>query len=482
MRELQPFRPTRTRPWDRATARHLLERAAFGGTTADVDEVVDLGPEDSVARLIDYPERGPEPPPEFVAIDLDPGELRALNQEERRKRALQLQRQQRQAVVGLKAWWLGRMITTDHPLEEKLTLFWHGHFATEADKVKSARMLYDQNELLRTQGRGAFGDLLLAIGRDPAMLIYLDNHLNRRGHANENYARELFELFSLGIGTYTEADVLEAARALTGWTLDRRRLYTGGTGADFKPAMHDDGEKTVLGRSGDFGDQEIVGLILQQPSTPGFIVRKLWRFFVADEVAEEDEPILDYLARELRNSGYQVGAALRELLLSHTFYDEHRFGTRIKSPVELLVGTARRLDQAPEDYVVKLLSAALRGLGQDLFDPPNVAGWHGGREWINTSTLLQRYNVVGTMLLGMRRRRRQPGPSLIETFADLETSDAGAIVDGLAQHLLAAPLDGAGRQELVGLVADVLAGGGGAEEAVRTAAHLLTSTPQYQLC
>ena len=494
MATIKLFSPSRSHPWDRAAARHLLERAGFGGPVAEVDRLVELGPRDAVAKLLDYPEAGDEPPPDFLTMpEVDYTELRKLPEKERREKFNEIQRANRQAVMALKSWWLTRMITSDRPLEEKLTLFWHGHFATEAQKVKQAGMLYDQNQLLRRHGRGKFRDLLLGISQDPAMLYYLDNQLNRKGHPNENYAREMFELFSLGIGHYTESDVLESARAFTGWTVRRNGPRGRGAAEGFQmiPAWHDDGQKTVLGQTGDFDGADIVDLALTQPSCAPFIVGKLWRFFVNDGIGGEETAAIDALANVFRASGYQLKPILETIFLSDLFYAERQRGAKIKSPAELLVGTARRLGIVPEGRQAYFLAFSMRSLGQDLLDPPNVAGWGGGQEWINTSTLLQRYNLMNALVNGpgaqmgggrdgrfAGRVRGQMAPALpVPKFKSAEE-----LVHLVVEEHLVTPLDADQQAVLAEYARAALRERDGAEAAYRQVLHLVLSTPNYQAC
>lgn len=495
MATIKLFTPSRSHPFDRAAARHLLERAGFGGTAAEADELAALGPRDAVAKLLDYPAPADEPRPEFLTLAApDPTELRQLPEAERREKFNELQRASRQAVLELKTWWLLRMITTPRPLEEKLTLFWHGHFATEAEKVKSPSMLYDQNQFLRRHGRGNFRDLLLGISQDPAMLFYLDNHLNRKGHPNENYARELFELFSLGIGNYTEQDILETARAFTGWTVRRNGRFGGagpvGEGSfQMIDAWHDTGDKTVFGQTGNFDGEDIVDLALQQPSCAPFIVRKLWRFFVHDGIGGEETAAIDALANVFRASGYQLKPILETIFLSDLFYAERQRGSKIKSPAELVVGTARRLGLRPEGRQATFLTFSMLSLGQNLLDPPNVAGWAGGQEWINTSTLLQRYNLMNVLLNGPSAafgggrggRFARRGPMAPELPVPKFTT-AEELVQLVADEHLVTPLDATQQAAVVDWARTALRERDGADAAYRGVLHLVLSTPNYQAC
>jgi uncharacterized protein (DUF1800 family) len=276
------------------------------------------------------------------------------------------------------------MAATDSPLTERLTLFWHGYFTSSLRKVKSPTLLLEQNLLLRRHALGNFKELLLATARDPAMIRYLDNASNRKGEPNENYARELLELFTLGEGRYSERDVQEAARAFTGWTLDRR------TGRfRFVATRHDTGRKTFLGVSGSLGGEDIIDIILRQPAAAEHVTSRVWDEFVGGEIPPAEQT---RLASLFRRSGYELKPLFRALLLSPAFRDPHGRGSLLKSPTDLVVGTVRVLDLPVRDG--RLGMRLCRSLGQDLFDPPNVKGWPGGEQWISSTTLLARRRLL----------------------------------------------------------------------------------------
>ncbi len=287
----------------------------------------------------------------------------------------------------LALWWADRMVTTPRPLEEKLTFFWHGHFATSETKVRDYRMMLVQNRMLRARASGSFRDLLLGIMRDPAMLVYLDNGENVKDHPNENFGRELLELFTLGVGNYSEQDIREASRAFTGWTNDVLEFR-------FDPALHDAGSKKFLGHEGDFGGEEIVDIILEQPATAEFIAAKLYRFFVRDDISDLTRASL---GKAFRDADYQLKPLLKMIFLSRDFYSQPSVATQIKSPVQLFVSTYRKLGitktpTAPD------FNELTDPLGQSLLYPPNVAGWSGGRTWITPATLLERGNAMRGIL------------------------------------------------------------------------------------
>ncbi|MCY3964635.1 MAG: DUF1800 domain-containing protein [Acidobacteria bacterium] len=405
-------------------AAHLLERAGFGGTPAEIDELVALGLEGAVARLVDYeaiddsalapfdesgiwdPGMDPFPPSRAAAVRRARRHGRSLGVDvlpEDSSRPIQPVvdkffyglRSNVLETRRLALWWADRMVVTPRPLEEKMTLFWHDHFATSEVKVRDARKMHLQNRTLRRHATADFKSLVLAVMRDPAMLVYLDNRENVKDHPNENFGRELLELFTMGVGNYTEQDIREASRAFTGWTndvLDYR----------FDAELHDDGPKTFLGREGNLGGEEVLDIILEQPATGEFIAGKVYRYLVREEL----DPVLQVeLGRRLRESGYELKALLRTLLSSRDFYSPPSVATQIKSPVALFVSTYRKLGVPRAPTVPDMNSLAGR-LGQQLLYPPNVAGWAGGRTWITPATLLERGNAMRSVLF----------PSALEEF------------------------------------------------------------------
>ena len=402
--------------WNFDLAGHLLERAGFGGTpqeiqalsetpvTAAIDHVVNYEAIDASA-LQDFdeselwdPGMDPFPPSRAEAVRIARAEGHALGVD-----VLPLESTRRlQPVVdkffyGLRAnaletrrlalWWADRMVATPRPLEEKMTLFWHGHFATSEAKVRDYRKLLLQNRTLREHATGNFRDLLMAVMRDPAMLVYLDNGQNVKDHPNENFGRELLELFTMGVGNYTEHDIREASRAFTGWTNDAVEFR-------FDRDKHDDGSKEFLGQRGTFDGDDIVDIILAQPVTAEFVSSKLYRFFVREDPSATTTT---RLARVFREAGYELKPLLRTIFLSRDFYSAPSVATQIKSPVQLLVSTYRKLGLSGAPTIPDF-NAQTRRLGQALLYPPNVAGWSGGRTWITPATLLERGNSMRDLL------------------------------------------------------------------------------------
>ncbi|HEY4439905.1 MAG TPA: DUF1800 domain-containing protein [Candidatus Elarobacter sp.] len=345
-------------------AAHLLRRAGFGGSADDIARLAGLPMSDAVDTLL-HPSVA-----EPAFADYPPAEI--LYDPKKARAAVQL-------------WWLDRMLRTNRPLAEKMTLFWHGHFATSIGKVPPQYMA-QQIDLFRTQGLGRFPVLLGSVTRDPAMLIWLDNRYNAKAHPNENYAREVMELFALGLGHYTEDDVKEAARAFTGWTLDK-------TGrAAFVAQRHDDGPKTFLGQTGTFGTDDVVAIIVSQPVHQRFIVRKLLEYFV---YSDPEPQLIEAAAQVYALSGFDVAKTLGVILRSNVFYSTRAYRALPKSPIELAIGTLRYLGTGaiPPNLVYQLAR-----MGQEPLNPPSVKGWDGGPTWINTSTLLARFNFVNALV------------------------------------------------------------------------------------
>ena len=474
--QLQPYKPTDADPFNAVKAAHLLNRAGFGGTPAEVAKVLELGPTKAADWLLDFPDAGAAKQgtdvPDFDPIKADVVAYRKAikelpagetGEEQRRELRMKIQRANGEALRATVAWWLRRMAYGPHPLQEKLTLFWHGHFTTSDKDERQASYMWNQNELLRANAAGNFRSFVRAISRDPAMLDYLNNNSNRKQHPNENYARELMELFTLGIGNYTETDVKEAARAFTGWAHD-------GDDFVFRKGQHDDGRKTVLGTTGTLNGDEVIDVILARPATGKFIGGKLFRYFAYDD---PDEALVTAVGRLLQQNKYELRPLLRTILTSRAFYGPLSVGGQIKSPVQLMLGTIRQvgLEMPPDGGLLY----ALRAMGQVPFQPPNVRGWPGGRMWINTSTLLARYNTATRLLDG--RLPRVDGNRL---SADANSQNPADIVDHWLGRLVQRPVAVDKRKVLV----DTIANGPARtrEEGVRKMVQLIVAMPEYQLC
>jgi uncharacterized protein (DUF1800 family) len=483
------LKPIAKSEWGPEAAAHLLNRTGFGATPAESDRAAARRPEEVVDELLALdPARETFDMPTWVGPDANQRPnfraLRGLSEEERRRKQQEQRREEFQRIGELRAWWLYRMRYAKQPLAEKLTLFWHGHFATSLEKVRSAYCLYRQNQTFRTHAAGNWRDLLIAVSQDPAMLIYLDNAQSRRQQPNENYARELMELFTLGEGHYTEDDIKQAARAFTGWSIAFDRFAF-----EDRPLMHDPGEKTFFGETGPFTGREIVDIILRQPPAARFIARKLWVFFGHDHPSDE---LVETLAGVLRAAKYELKPLLRAMFLSREFYAAETMRTQIKSPVVWLVGTARRLEAPlPGGFVS---SSILRTLGQELFAPPNVKGWDGGYAWITTARLLTRYNLAELMTKGGREALavnkdvRMEGARGLESIVDAEKilpasarTSREAVLQALAWRLYSGPVRDKDQAALKAYLAAHPEPAQWTAREVRDVLAVMMSTPQYQL-
>jgi uncharacterized protein (DUF1800 family) len=378
--------------WTREDAAHLLRRAAFSGTPVQIDSLYALGRDGAVEYLLSgkTPE---EATPVFAPVTLSDFEATPFNipKDADQKQARQMRlRQGRQDLVRYRGYWLDRMLRTDRPLEEKMTLFWHGLLCSGIQEVKDGEMMIQQNKLFHQNALGNYKQLIEAIVHDPAMLRYLDADKNVVGKPNENLARELMELFTMGEGQgYTERDIAEVARALTGMGV----LQVERTAA-FRPRQHDGNAKTIFGKAGNYRPDDVVGLIFAQPQPAQYLAKKLWEFYAfPNPSAEEIAPV----AQALRDSNYELKPALRAIFTSPTFYDGRAKFALIQSPTELCVSTARLLEQKVEGSAI---AAQLGKMGQELFQPPNVKGWPGGEQWITAATLFNRYNACTAMVEG----------------------------------------------------------------------------------
>ena len=378
---------------ERGRVAHLLRRAGFGASAQELNEYAGLGFDGAVSRLVEY-----------EAMPLVPDRLSP-------------------EAVGLQVWWLDKMVHTRRPLQEKMTLFWHGHLTSALRKVKDPNVLQVQNELFRSNALGTYGELLRAISRDGAMIRWLDLQSNRKGAPNENYARELMELFTLGVGNYTEDDVDEVARAFTGWSATPDGQYV------FRPMQHDYDQKTILGQTGPFDGDDVSNILAASPATARFMASKLFRFYA---YPNPEPDVVGRFADVYLASGGSIKAVVEAILRSPEFSSERAYRALIKSPTELIVGALRTLgaDDVPPQAV-----QAMRLLGQELFNPPNVAGWFGNRGWINAATLLGRFNVLGTVAqqLGGPVMGGQPVTALLDgapTSAERVQRVLDLLVDG----------------------------------------------------
>ena len=473
---------------DVALMAHLLRRAGFGATREELEGYLVKGYEATVEDLL-YPERAP------AALD-DEDLIRRYHIDENAM----------QNKDSAQTYWLYRMINTRRPLEEKLTLFWHGVFATAYSKLERARALLRQLDMFRGFGLGRFDTLLLELSMDPAMIFWLDNKDNHDNAYNENFGRELLELFSMGVGNYSEQDVYEASRAFTGWTMRNASYITARVSRAsnwpygkfdwqflYRDEDHDDGEKTFLGHTGVFNGQDIIDIVCRQPATAAFLSRHLYNFFVADEpqvpawetVPPRDQAAIDTLVESYFESNHDIRSMLRTLFNSD-FFKNARFA-KVKSPAEVVVGTVRLAGgfsfPAVEDIELANQTSAM---GQELVNPPSVEGWHTGAEWVTTGSLIDRVNFAANQMGDTSR----PGiSSIIERIRDRGQSiSPESLVDACLD--LAGPLtvDESTRQELIRHAATQDEIRFGSEEERRSSSakvgeilQLIVATREYQL-
>jgi uncharacterized protein (DUF1800 family) len=491
----QPWRP-KEGEWGLKWAGHLFRRAAFGASLPELRQAVLDGLAATLDRLLDG-----QPGADDRQTELTKTGKNAFDSTTPRTRPDEL-----------RSWWLYMLLHTKHPLREKLTLFWHDHFATSIAKVASTKLMFRQNVTLREHALGKFPDFLLAVSKDPAMLLWLDGNSNVKGKPNENYAREVMELFSLGVGNYTEKDIREAARAFTGWRVENDEFT-------FNPNFHDDGAKTIFGKTGKFGGKDVLRLCLEKDAAARFLVRKLYRHLVSEEQTPPDA-FLEPLAASFRKGGYDVKALVRQVLGSRHFFSDHAYRRKIKGPVEFVFGAVYALTKLTDrELQQSQLLGPLEAMGQQLFAPPNVKGWPGGEAWLNTSTVLARHNFARALVTG-KLPDAPPGYGLNAQEAQIQEIQERAREEALRQQKEAEPLPPAppaGRdvarlvkaekaatpEAAVGVLADVLLQGdigakargmlaaflkdgkpeGAAyDHRLREAAHMIMTMPEYQLC
>ncbi|MEO7038982.1 MAG: DUF1800 domain-containing protein [Candidatus Elarobacter sp.] len=472
-------------PWSRRLAAHLLRRAGFGGSPSDVERLDALpvnGAVDSLIRFADTGSPAAQPPLEEPP-QRPAGIFRGLaagaapdDATVQARRAFQMANNQsrRRNLIAMQQWWLGRMIASPAPLQEKMTLFLHGHFTSSPEKGTTAQELLAQNQLFRQHALGNLHELTQRVSQDPAMLRYLDNNVNAKAHPNENYARELMELFTLGIGNYTEQDVRESARAFTGWTF---RRTPDGLGRFYdNRAQHDDGTKTFLGRSGNFSGNDIVDIIFAQPAAARLFATKLLSFFV---YMDPEPQLVDQVAALLTKNNFELAPVMSTVLRSNVFFSDRAYRALVKSPVEFVVGTHQLFGIAD---VAPIELATLRSMGQVLFYPPNVKGWDGGAAWLSSQTILTRENFANGVAqnpmtmsnagwIAPSMRSMDPhgvATALTQTMLQGDVSPA-------ATAQLVAYLGGSGQAALAQLSPENV------EQRVRNAAYLTMAMPAYQL-
>lgn len=467
-----------TGPWNARLAAHLLRRAGFGGSPSDVQRLARASMQGAVASLVGFPATSPLPDapnlPDESAVDaelFDHVRTRGAKDPQLVELRKSRRKLERQGIIATQLWWLDRMIATPAPLQEKMTLFWHGHFTTAAiQKGVTPREIVAQNALFRKYALGNVRELTQQVSADPAMLKYLDNRYNAKAHPNENYARELMELFTLGIGNYSERDVREGARAWTGLRIGR-----GTEDVSLNPRLHDDGSKTFLGKTGNFSGRDVVDIIFTQPAASKYFATKILEAFVYDD---PEPPLVDEVAALLRKNDFNLRPVMSTLLVSNVFYSPRAYRALVKSPVEFVVGSYQLFGVPAADP--KAL-AALRRMNQVLFYPPNVKGWPGGSTWINSTTILARANFVNALMTSSAVMSAAdwllasgPGnPNLAaRTLAD--TIVQGDVSPG-ALAKLEGYLAGDGTAALAAL------SGENYEQRMRGGAYLTMAMPPYQL-
>ena len=456
---------------------HLLRRAGFGATFEELEESLSQGYEATVERLL-HPEDAPE---------WDDALFRRYHVDQN---SLML-------IESSQSYWLYRMINSPRPLEEKIALFWHGLFATAYGKLNHAKAVVNQTTTFRRHGLGTFRNLLSELSRDPAMIFWLDNKDNHKDAPNENYGRELLELFSMGIGTYSEADVKAAARAFTGWTIANQDYMSVRASRDsiwphgridwqfqYRPEDHDDSPKTFLNQTGRFNGEDVLDIICGRPASSWFLAGKLYGFFVSDQPDEEARQII---AEDLRRTGGDVRSAVRTIFMSDFFKSEEVRHAKVKSPAEVVAGVSRLAAafREPQWNIVNLaLDASF--MGQEILNPPTVEGWHTGTEWVDTGTLMERVNSAA-QLLG---DPAQPG--VLNVIRRLRNDSSTYSPDELVQACLslcgALEVSDATRRELTAYVAsqgelsfDSQFQDGCAEQRVADLLQLIVSTREYQM-
>jgi uncharacterized protein (DUF1800 family) len=464
---------------------HLFQRAGFGATPAQIREFGDKSPEKALKFLFKDAEKI-----NTLTIVDEESEM-ALKKNKFRKvldmkglSAEEIKQQikdYREQLTDLNFLWVKNMASGESMLREKMTLFWHGHFACRLRQPMTTQI---QNNVIRQNALGKFGDLLLAVSKDPGMLQFLNNQQNKKNSPNENFAREVMELFTLGRGNYTEQDIKEAARAFTGWGANLKGEFV------FKTNQHDDGQKTFQGKTGNFKGEDILKIILENPKTSAFVCTKIYRYFVNENV---DSQIIEKMAKRFRSTDYDIADLMEYTFKSDWFYHQENIGTRIKSPVELLVGLQRNFGiQFERKQSVLFIQKAL---GQILFYPPNVAGWAGGKNWIDSSTLMTRMKLpeiifkdteiafhpkddgdVNTENLSKKLKQMQATINWTAFQSDFPTENAQELLDKLDAYLLARPLSNQQKTMILNKSEGKMG-----IELIQNLSQSITSLPEYQL-
>ena len=460
-RPFDAYEPSDQEPWDARRAGHLLRRAGFGASPDTLRQSIEAGPGKSLDGLFNF---NADDDPFNHLLDQGAG-LVSL-------------RENNQAAE----WWIFRMLNTPRPLQEKVALHWHNHFATSGSKIYSGYVMAAQIELFRKKGLGSFRDLLVEVGHNPAMLWWLDGNNSKKEGPNENYGREVMELFTLGVGNYSEQDVKELSRAFTGWRIEGEDKHKQ---AEFHKEDFDDGEKTIFGKKGKYDSESAVDLLLARPSAPTHLARKLLCDFVNPRPTDEQ---VEHYGKRLVECKWEVKPVLREMLASRLFYSEWAYRSRVKSPAELCVGAALSVgggSKAKANY----LREQMERMGQRLLFPPNVKGWDGDTNWINANTVITRFNFAmqlfksedyifedrADLATQMREKGEATPEAIVKYFADLLLD--GRVAEGVRKELVAFMPQYGDKPP----VEKFDLNDGRAQAKVRSVVHLMTSSPAYQL-
>lgn len=461
---------------------HLLRRFGLGASEAEMEYYSQGGLKGAIDKLLNY-----ESTPSGVDFSVE---------------KFSNAQNQKLNMIGVQAWWVAKILGTRRPLEEKMTIFWHDHFATSAAKVVAPLLMEQQNEVLRANATGKFQDLLLAVSKDPAMLQWLDNQYNVKGKPNENFAREVMELFTLGIGNYSEKDIQESARAFTGWTFRRIKpadpVKAKGANAEFlfRPALHDSGTKTFLGKEGSFNGDDIIAILCSQPQTARFLTKKVWEWFV---YLKPEDGVINKFATTFRNSGLDIKSLLRSIMESEEFYSDRAAYKTYKDPVNFAIPTLRQLGVGEDvaaliggtesvvgvpRLAVGAAQQALKQMGMTLFFPPDVAGWDFGPAWITSATMVERiqwgervFGQGGTQ--GRGAQIRYPAYPLLEANPTPEgvVAKLMSVFDAKLPKAKVDALVAAARTEIGAELTPQNAG-----KAAAKVSRLMFGTPEFQFC
>ena len=439
LRAWAAYEPDRDRPWNLALAGHLYRRAGFGANWSQLQQAISDGPQRTIDKLM-------RPEADIAGFNRTHDDYEAATG----------------SIGQLQAWWLRRMIQSPHPLQEKMTLFWHGHFATNAEKVKNGRLMREHDTLLRSQALGSFGSLLEGIVRDPAVMLWLGAETNRKARSNENLARAIMENFTLGPENCTERDISEASRAFTGWFVLRGKLR-------YIAREYDGGTKEILGRQGKFARDDVLQIVLEQRATSYGIVRKLYRWLIS-ETEQPDDAVLSPLAEPFAQD-HDVSKLVETMLRSNLFFSAAAYRSRIKSPIEFALGIVKALEGTVS---TTQLAKDMADLGQNLYHPPTVSGWTGGRHWIDSAAMVGRQNLAWAMLRGSDPYGKKLSPWAVAQRHGCSTFESAA--QFVLDLFLQGDVDAGAYEKLTQTAQE-----GELEKRVRRFAHAAATLPEFHL-